>query len=73
MEASLKHVLRPTHHLLFPAHLSITETHERSHEVEEVIDNLFPDDRVYVTAHLEPSPHRKAHPNGHREPADPLG
>ncbi len=61
------------YHLLFPAHLSITEAHERSHDVEEIIDDLFPEDRVYVTAHLEPSPHRKAHPSGHREPADPLG
>ena len=61
------------YHLLFPDQLSITEAHARAHQVEDRIAALFPRDRVYVTAHLEPAAHEEAHPEGHREPDDPLG
>ena len=60
------------YHLLFPGDMSIHEAHTRSHDVEDRVDALFPDDTVYVTAHLEPRRHDEAHPEGHREPADPL-
>ncbi len=60
------------YHLLFPTHLSITEAHDRAHAVEDAIAALFPDDEVFVTAHLEPEAHDEAHPDGHAEPADPL-
>ncbi len=60
------------YHLLFPGDISIREAHTRSHAVEDRVDALFPDDTVYVTAHLEPRRHDEAHPDGHREPADPL-
>lgn len=60
------------YHLMFPGDMSIREAHARSHEVEDRIDALFPDDTVYVTAHLEPRRHDDAHPEGHREPVDPL-
>jgi divalent metal cation (Fe/Co/Zn/Cd) transporter len=52
--------------------MSIREAHARSHEVEDRVDALFPDDEVHVTAHLEPRRHDEAHPEGHREPIDPL-
>lgn len=61
------------YHLLFPDDLSITEAHDRSHLVEESVVRLFPEDEVFVTAHLEPDHHERAHPRGHVEPADPLG
>jgi len=60
------------YHLMFPGDMSIREAHARSHEVEDRVDALFPEDDVYVTAHLEPRRHDDAHPEGHREPADPL-
>jgi divalent metal cation (Fe/Co/Zn/Cd) transporter len=52
--------------------MTIEEAHARSHDVEDRVDALFPDDEVHVTAHLEPRRHDDAHPEGHREPADPL-
>lgn len=60
------------YHLMFFGDMSIQEAHARSHQVEDRIDALFPDDTVHVTAHLEPRRHDEAHPDGHREPADPL-
>lgn len=60
------------YHLMFPGDMSIREAHARSHEVEDRVDALFPSDDVHVTAHLEPRRHDEAHPEGHREPADPL-
>jgi len=60
------------YHLMFPGEMSIRDAHARSHEVEDRVDALFPDDDVHVTAHLEPQRHDDAHPEGHREPADPL-
>jgi len=60
------------YHLMFPGTMSIDDAHARSHEVEDRIDALFPDDDVHVTAHLEPRRHDEAHPDGHTEPTDPL-
>jgi cation diffusion facilitator family transporter len=60
------------YHLMFPGKMTIEEAHARSHDVEDRVDALFPDDEVHVTAHLEPRRHDDAHPEGHREPADPL-
>lgn len=60
------------YHLLMSGELSITEAHERAHWVEEAVIDQFPDDQVYVTAHLEPRRHEAAHPGGHFEPIDPL-
>jgi len=60
------------YHLLFPGDMPIHDAHARSHRVEDRIDALFPDDEVYVTAHLEPRRHDEAHPDEHREPTDPF-
>ena len=60
------------YHLLFREGLSLMEAHKRAHAVERAIVNQFPEDTVYVTAHLEPRHHEAAHPGGHQEPADPL-
>jgi cation diffusion facilitator family transporter len=60
------------YHLLFPPSISITDAHSRSHDVEKEVAALFPEDRVHVTAHLEPETHSEAHPEGHAEADDPL-
>jgi len=60
------------YHLMFPGDMTIEEAHARSHDVEDQVDALFPDDEVHVTAHLEPRRHDDNHPEDHREPADPL-
>jgi cation diffusion facilitator family transporter len=60
------------YHLQFPGDRTIEEAHARSHRVENRIDALFPDDKVNVTAHLEPRAHHDAHPDDHEEPDDPL-
>lgn len=60
------------YHLFFSGDLSVEEAHRRAHHVEDAVDALFPEDRVHVTAHLEPSEHEAAHPEGHVEPEDPL-
>lgn len=60
------------YHLMFPGDMPIREAHARSHEVEDRVDALFPDEDVHVTAHLEPRQHDEAHPDEHREPTDPL-
>ena len=61
------------YHLQFRGALSLDEAHARSHAVEDAVIALFPNDQVVVTAHLEPEAHDDAHPEGHAEPADPLG
>lgn len=61
------------YHLQFSGALSLDEAHARSHDVEDTVIALFPNDQVVVTAHLEPDAHDDAHPEGHAEPADPLG
>jgi cation diffusion facilitator family transporter len=60
------------YHLMFPGDMPIHEAHARSHEVEDRVNALFPDEDVHVTAHLEPRRHDEAHPDEHREPDDPL-
>jgi len=60
------------YHLMFPGDMPIHEAHDRSHAVEDRVDDLFPDSDVHVTAHLEPRRHAEAHPEDHSEPADPL-
>lgn len=59
-------------HLLFPDPMPVAEAHRRTNEVEAALEERFPDVVVHVTAHLEPVAHEQAHPDGHREPADPL-
>ena len=60
-------------HLLFPDAMPVAEAHRRTNDVEAALEARFPDDAVYVTAHLEPAAHERAHPSDHREPTDPLG
>lgn len=61
------------YHLMFPDDLSVLDAHDRSHHVEDAVQERFRCDSVVVTAHLEPERHEDAH--GHRvasEPGDAL-
>lgn len=69
----VEHTLWIDCHLLFPDAMPVAEAHRRTTRVEEALEARFPDDDVNVTAHLEPAAHERAHPEGHREPTDPLG
>lgn len=60
------------YHLLFPDDLSVREAHARSHIVEDAVHNLFENDNVIVTAHLEPEKHDDAHRRLNQEPGDAL-
>lgn len=60
------------YHVQFGGNISLAEAHDRAHRVEDTLKALFPKDEVTVTAHLEPEAHEEAHPEGHREPVDPL-
>jgi cation diffusion facilitator family transporter len=59
-------------HLLLPAHLQLLEAHEQACQAERELMAAFPGVHAYITSHLEPTPHHAAHPEGHREPDDPL-
>lgn len=61
------------YHLMFDGSMPLEEAHELSHDVEERIAALFSGENVVITAHLEPSEHDRAHPQGHAEPDDPIG
>jgi len=62
------------YHLLFPSEDSVSQAHDKSHEVEDSLHQLFQSDKVIVTAHLEPVEHDHAHSRNHPEPRiDSLG
>lgn len=50
-------------HFIMPDNLSLDEAHRRATLVESVLDDLFEDDIVQVTSHLEPVTHE--HPEEH--------
>ncbi len=52
-------------HLLFPETLTITAAHHNANLVEVALRNLFPNNKILITSHLEPDNHITAHPNGH--------
>lgn len=59
-------------HLLLAGRLSLEEAHRRASEVERRVDALFPEERVWMTSHLEPEEHEAVHPDGHRDFPDPF-
>ncbi|MDX1439379.1 MAG: cation diffusion facilitator family transporter [Rubricoccaceae bacterium] len=50
-------------HFILPDNISLEEAHRRATLVESVLDDLFEDDIVQVTSHLEPLTHE--HPEEH--------
>jgi cation diffusion facilitator family transporter len=59
-------------HLLVPGELSTLEAHERVTRAEQSVRELFPENKVHITSHIEPADHTAAHPRGHPGVSDPL-
>jgi cation diffusion facilitator family transporter len=59
-------------HLLVPGELSTIEAHDRVTRAEQSIRDLFSNDTVHITSHIEPTDHVGAHPGGHGGVTDPL-
>ena len=59
-------------HVLIPGELPMNTAHVRVTSVEEALRELFPQDRMHITSHLEPADHEAAHPGGHADAGDPL-
>lgn len=58
-------------HMLVPGAQSTADAHHAVTEIEDSIEELFPDFCVHVTTHIEPAEHENAHPNGHAKLSDP--
>lgn len=52
-------------HLLVPDELTVRDAHARASGVEADLSQVFPEDLVQVTSHIEPRDHEAAHPDGH--------
>lgn len=52
-------------HLLADGNLPLSSAHARATRAEEAIRALFPNDRLHIASHIEPSDHEAAHPGGH--------
>jgi len=52
-------------HLLVAGNTPLDEAHRRATDVENRLRALFPNQRVYITTHVEPLAHDAAHPQGH--------
>ncbi len=59
-------------HLQIPGDVTTHEAHARATRLEETVRTTFPDYCVHVLTHIEPDEHDAAHPDGYREPHDPL-
>ncbi|MFQ5805934.1 MAG: cation diffusion facilitator family transporter [Phycisphaerae bacterium] len=59
-------------HVLVPGESSTLEAHARVTRAEQSIRDLFPDDMIHITSHIEPTEHTTAHPAGHEGISDPL-
>jgi len=61
-------------HLLVPGSLALEDAHGRATGIEERLRAAlpYPDARVHILTHVEPSDHESAHPGGHTHAADPL-
>lgn len=59
-------------HLLLPGQFSLEQAHTHASWVEDRLRELFPQDQVVITSHLEPEDHKRSHPNGHPDILDPF-
>ncbi len=59
-------------HLLLPDAMPTGEAHGEVTKVEEAIRAAFSRFTVYITSHVEPASHQKAHPDGHTGLDDPF-
>lgn len=58
-------------HLLLPGRVHVSHAHHIATEVEDAVRALFPSYQVYITSHVEPASHERAHPEGHVGLNDP--
>lgn len=54
-------------HVLFDDSFTLKEAHDRACDIEMRIKASFPDEKLYITSHLEPENHMSTHPQGHPE------
>lgn len=54
-------------HLTFQEDLSIKEAHRRASNIEVRLMKAFPQNKLYITSHLEPAAHEESHPKDHPE------
>lgn len=60
-------------HVEVPANLSLIEAHNRTSRLDKLLSEIFLDEQVYVTSHIEPDDEKLAHPEGRsHEAEDPL-
>jgi len=59
-------------HLLVPGEATMHDAHARVTRAEQALRALFPNDRLHITSHIEPTDHVRAHPGGHPGSTDPL-
>lgn len=57
-------------HLLMPDDMPVWDAHRRIGRLEKEIHQLFPENEVLITSHIEPCSHTAAHPGGHNGPKD---
>lgn len=58
-------------HLLMPGRMHVSHAHRVATDIENAIQALFPAYQVYITSHIEPATHDRAHPAGHAGLQDP--
>lgn len=59
-------------HMLLPGELPLDSAHARVTSVEQSLLAAFAPRPFFVTTHIEPLDHERAHPGGHENPLDPL-
>ncbi len=58
-------------HLLMPGRMQVCHAHHVATDIENAIQAIFPAYQVYITSHIEPATHDRAHPDGHAGLHDP--
>lgn len=58
-------------HLLMPGRMHVSHAHAVATDIENAIQAIFPAYQVYITSHIEPATHDRAHPDGHAGLHDP--
>ncbi len=59
-------------HVLVSGGVTTLAAHDQVTRMENAVRDLFPDNAVHITSHIEPSEHETAHPDGHAGVGDPL-
>ncbi|MFT4551554.1 MAG: cation diffusion facilitator family transporter [Chlamydiales bacterium] len=54
-------------HLLFKEDMTVKEAHAKACKIEIAITKAFPQNKLYITTHMEPEHHEESHPKDHPE------